>query len=791
MTKIADGSYVILTMKDLTYALDIYGNADYNGANLMLYKRHGDIGGCQLVNVVTHENGYQSIRIPATGKCFCISGGVIQSENFVHQWAWHETGYSSQYPDGDHRCLWTTELIAGVTATVDGIQYPVYGVRSAKNSNYVLTVYWAQASNYQSICIYPHSNLDVPQSQWVFIPVNTLGKAAYRLASKVNLDACIGIADGSNGVGSNVYIVGNSDTNAQRWIAVQDTGYKLINAENGLLMRAVGTENGSNVELSKTLDSYSKWAMNIDGSSEGAFSDFSIELQEGIGQVLDAANGVSNGSKIGTNLEVYSNWGGLNQRWAAIMESLYDDTLKSVTDIRFSRTKTGAYQDKFVSNGSAVYVYPSFIGGNDNYQIRYRWRGKKITKEGYGDWSDWMSIADGSTTDSGWGSEFSPNANISKNGSRMLSNKAIVVDAKASEYYVKEIEVSVRAWTAKAQNAYINDYPGHGPSASASFVIGFKPVLTISGLSFRPKGVGIAYSSNLAVSDNSLSDISVVSSNKAIVKSQSVTGLSKSGTIYVPFKLVPAANSTATITAKLSTSEGIESDVSTYTGAVSYAGRNTNMTAPTISSYSIGMLKVAFSNVSENDIVKVCVKYEDRDVLDEYEVDTSLGWAYIPIRYDVSYTLYSMQESSSSGDWNIWSESHTAFANPHSYMFLFEDEDGSPHVFAIKVNVREHPRYNRNLTAGTTIYNTFGDRFDSVSYSGVLSEDISVSGVLSPILENVYSTVELAEQAAKIGYMYYRSPKSDDVYRIAITNVSFDDTNPEYTSVTLNAKRIG
>ena len=245
----------------------VNGNADYNGATIMLNKRFTDIGESQLVNVVTHENGYQSIRFPTTGKCFCISGGMLFTENYVHQWEFHDGHVSAQYPDGDHRCLWTVEQDpSGRTATVNEVSYPVYAIRSAKDRSYAIHIYWAIVRNSQPMCIAETAD-PVPaggdQALWVFIPVNTLQKAAYRLASRVNSDACIGIAEGANGAGSNVYIVGNQDSNSQRWIAVEDHGYKLINAENGKLMRAASASNGGNVELSDIVDSYSKWSFNF------------------------------------------------------------------------------------------------------------------------------------------------------------------------------------------------------------------------------------------------------------------------------------------------------------------------------------------------------------------------------------------------------------------------------------------------------------------------------------------------------------------------------------------------
>lgn len=793
MTLIADGSYLILSRQDTSYALMVNGNADYNGASILMYKRFTDIGDSQLINVVTHENGYQSIRFPTTGKCFCIAGGALFNENYVHQWVFHDDHVSAQYPDGDHRCLWTVELLEGQTETVNGVSYPVYTIRSAKDRNYAIHIYWAVPRNNQPMCICETADPTPAvstQAQWVFIPVNALQKAVYRLASRVNQDACIGIAEGANGAGSNVYIVGNQDSNSQRWIAVEDTGYKLVNAENGKLMRATAASDGANVELSEVVDSYSKWSFNFVESDMEKLTNFSIAVQEGQGYVLDAANGEANGSAIGTNLEVYHNWGGQNQRWTAVMESLYDKNVKAVSDLGVSES-IGSSRKNLFGTREAISVWPSFVGSEQSYQMRYRWRGKKLGSSTFNEWSSWMSIADDSSAFSGWGSEFSPNATLTKSNDRYWSDKAILVEPSPSGYYVREIEVSVRGWTPKAQNAYISDYPGHGSASTASFIVGWKPSLSVSSVSFRPKGIAIEYTSDLKTGGVSITIDSMTADDKTIAKNQNGT-LDSDGTIaYVPYSFVPNENASIEMHAHLITSEGIESEPVTYTGRMPYASGQTSSISPTVEITEIGLAYVSVPNVAEEDNVSICVQYEGKDAFERYNFDTSTKSAAVPIQYGVPYTIWVLWESADGAHWSIWSQSYPVLEDPHLYMFVFSDEDGTRKAFAIKLNVNEHPTISRSLSPDFDSYTTMGDQYETVSYSGAIPESITIGGVLMPMLEEFYSTTELLEEFTEAGYAYFRAPKMKTVMRVAVTNVSLDDTHPDYTTASITVKRIG
>ena len=107
------------------------------------------------------------------------------------------------------------------------------------------------------------------------------------------------------------------------------------------------------------------------------------------------------------------------------------------------------------------------------------------------------------------------------------------------------------------------------------------------------------------------------------------------------------------------------------------------------------------------------------------------------------------------------------------------------------MNVNDHPTITRSLAPNYESYTTMGDQYETVSYSGAIPESLTVGGVLMPILEEFYSTTELLEELVEAGYAYFRAPKMKTVMRVAVTNVSLNDTHPDYTTVSISVKRIG
>ena len=402
-----------------------------------------------------------------------------------------------------------------------------------------------------------------------------------------------------------------------------------------------------------------------------------------------------------------------------------------------------------------------------------------------------MSIADQSTAFSGWGSEFAPNTTLRKEKDRYWSSKAIQVTPSATGYYVREVEVSVRAWAAKAQNAYISDYPAHGSAATASFIVGWKPSLTLSGASFLPKGIAIAYTSDLMAEGNTLVVDQMYAGGKLIAKNQNGTNSEDSSVAYIPFGFIPPNNVAVTIKAHLVTADGIESSKATYSGTMSYGTGQTSVLSPSVDVTEIGLAYVTVSNAAAGDKVTAYVQYQGKDKFESYAFEPGSQVAAIPIQYGIPYTIWVTWESASGATWSIWSHSYTALVDPHLYMFVFNDFEGTRKAFAIKVNVNDHPTITRSLAPNYESYTTMGDQYETVSYSGAIPESLTVDGVLMPILEEFYSTTELLEELVEAGYAYFRAPKMKTVMRVAVTNVSLNDTHPDYTTVSISVKRIG
>lgn len=180
------------------------------------------------------------------------------------------------------------------------------------------------------------------------------------------------------------------------------------------------------------------------------------------------------------------------------------------------------YFATFGISGSGKYVYPSWVGGdNDNWQLRYRITAyrraddKIATSRAYADRS-WKSILDDDSANNGWGDNETPNcgADLSYNESNSSGNGAsgryvaqlgipITLGNAGAQMDKINIEFQVRAWDSSFDK--ISDSVScHGGSASKLFTIAYLPELTLSQLKVDAYGMYLTYSSDFHRNGNKI-----------------------------------------------------------------------------------------------------------------------------------------------------------------------------------------------------------------------------------------------------------------------------------------------
>ena len=129
------GSYVIQSLANSNYVLDIRGKSKYNGARMIVWPRNG--GANQKFQFVRQSDGTFAIRCAHSGKYLDVKGGGTSSSQPVIQYSWNG-GKNQRWRiriDADNRFTFVSAK-SGMALDVQGgrakegaqmIQYPING----------------------------------------------------------------------------------------------------------------------------------------------------------------------------------------------------------------------------------------------------------------------------------------------------------------------------------------------------------------------------------------------------------------------------------------------------------------------------------------------------------------------------------------------------------------------------------------------------------------------------------------------------------------------------------------
>lgn len=91
------------------------------------------------------------------------------------------------------------------------------------------------------------------------------------------------------------------------------------------------------------------------------------------------------------------------QMWLVVPTSVPNSKLAAPTNGAFSRSATTGAMADLVVPPSTSRVYASWMGSGSRWQVRYRIAVRGVSDAEVGDYGNWKCLADGSTTNSGWG----------------------------------------------------------------------------------------------------------------------------------------------------------------------------------------------------------------------------------------------------------------------------------------------------------------------------------------------------------------------------------------------------
>lgn len=356
---IPDGKYVISSMVNSKYVLDVKNGSMNNSANIELSTFNNETDNQAFI--VSHDaQGYITFTNAKSGKVLDVSGGKAGNSKNVQQ-------YES---NGTRAQKWV------VKKSNKG-----YMIISALDSNYVLDVSGGKASNETNVQLYIGNGSDAQNwniekfvSKYEKLDAlansnkNTIADGTYEISTKLNTGYVLDMTSSSLSNGGNVQIYESNETPAQGWIVSHDSkGYVTIKNENsGKVMEIKDNKatNLQNVQQNAANDNYGqKWIAikNSDGS---------IELVSGENQnyCLDL---YSSRTVNGNNVDIYKRNNSNAQRWVFRNKLNYRESLDQFANENKNVLANGTYtiaskiNDNYVldmasstlSNGGNVQLY--------------------------------------------------------------------------------------------------------------------------------------------------------------------------------------------------------------------------------------------------------------------------------------------------------------------------------------------------------------------------------------------------------------------------------------------------
>lgn len=299
---IPDGKYVISSMLNSKYVLDVKNGSMNNSANIELSTFNNETDNQAFI--VSHDaQGYITFTNAKSGKVLDVSGGKAGNSKNVQQ-------YES---NGTRAQKWV------VKKSNKG-----YMIISALDSNYVLDVSGGKANNGTNVQLYSGNGSDAQNwniekfvSKYEQLDVlassnkNVIADGVYVISSSMNSKYVLDVKGGSTSNCGNIQLYVNNESTAQAFKVSHDAqGYvTFTNVNSGKVLDVSGgiASNGRNVQQYTSNGTRSqKWVIKKSGNGYTIVSALDSNF------VLDLSSGKVNN---GQNIQIYSSNGSNAQKW--------------------------------------------------------------------------------------------------------------------------------------------------------------------------------------------------------------------------------------------------------------------------------------------------------------------------------------------------------------------------------------------------------------------------------------------------------------------------------------------
>ncbi len=297
---IDDEEYIITSALDKNYAIDIYAGLRDSGANIQLYKKHGDEN--QRFKFVYQNNGFYEIVNTVSNKSLNVYGGWMDEETNVQLWD----------RDGSCASYWRVDKNAdgsySILSSCSDLVLDIYGGKIENGKN--IQVYFSNGGNNQRW--YLEAVEEVAEE--VEVENGTIDESEYTITSASDTDYAIDIYGGINKAenGANIQLYSKHKDENQRFKFIYNEHnqlYEIVNPATNKSLNVYGARKTleTNVQLwdrDGSCASYFDVTQNPDGTYQ--IKSACSEL------VLDIYGGKALREK---NIQIYTGHGGLNQKW--------------------------------------------------------------------------------------------------------------------------------------------------------------------------------------------------------------------------------------------------------------------------------------------------------------------------------------------------------------------------------------------------------------------------------------------------------------------------------------------
>lgn len=746
------------------YALEPLDHGVANGKNLMTY-------------AITDANGRQ-FTIPTQAWTVSYrSDGAAQLANrpsgkVIDVWG-------TAYTDGNGMQIWENVSAAdqfyaiestGSTSTYLGQTYPTYTIRPWAGQTVSLAPEGNAAGNKQARL---YNNSSATAQQWMFVPIPPFSSGGmYEVRSMLRFDAGLDLASGSADTnGANIQLYAANGGNNQKFSFTEVEGrWRIVSVRSGKLLGVQGNlaRNGQNVrQWSDTGEECQWWKVTSEGTTtiEGTECEVvtlgNYVTSDGSTYFMDVQNALTSNS---ANIDIQQAATGTNmakQRWALLPTSPRGTTVPAPASLGWCEAAGDAARS--LTLPEAERLYPAWTcteawaaDGAEHYEWRWRTQSMAGATGEWGAWSDWTAweVADAIV-----------------DGTSVWSAKGLPAQVPTSDRAL-QYQLEVRAATFDGEEVLV------GPVASATLRAVTKATVAVSGLSFGPEGLGIAYASDYSGGTNVVQVTGVyVGGTNLLSTARTYTGLRSEGTVTVPVDALSAwIADGASVTVRFRNGTdmlAVGSDVTSYTGTVSYDTGTATATA------TLGAGRTVEVSLTGGTATKAWIVRDGQ--VSEVSVTGGVAHVLAPFGDTASYEVFL---SYSGGVAHVGSsQMATLLANLrpcHAWnwdggSFLLEVREGEPLVTEYSVD-RNYDTFQLNSR-----------EWEAVHYQVTKTGAFEAVGALSDLME-LESTREDLFALCDRGHVTYRSP-SGLVADVAVEGFRTAEWST-WTEVSVSMKRV-